>query len=548
MRVHNLTCAGTAGILKQRVQNARRRKRLPVTNVNRGFSRVVCLLIVMSLLCNSTPVAAATIVGVSEEWSVSFTLWLQTSGSLTALKRLLAGEYWSNASAPQKQSDRNARVKRIQISPGEVTARIGEVVRFSAIAYAENGDTIGGVQFHWRARSDDEGETLISNAGEFSSLVAGKFKVSVSGAGESAQTIVNVLESSSVITERRSDARQFSTRNPAPNTARQANPQNETKSAFRKVSFKREAVSSSAPVPLPQGSDQYGWNLVNYMTADDPGSQTGAPLGTPVDDGAGNGNFEISAPVVSLPGRGIDISLALNYNSRLWHKANGNITYDIDRVWPSAGWSLGFGKMADIGDGGSILIEADGTRHGFNGTATGPIANSSFSGRTNDGSFIDYSCVRQNGVIIFGGATLPNGTRVSYGAFGDGAIYPTSIIDPNGNYITITYRNNVGPQIDTVTDTLGRVVNFYYDTNNLLTAITAPRVGGGTRTLIRLHYHQQLVNASFSGVTPLVRAPSTRWLLDAIYYPATGTGYWFNDGDSFLAGYGTIAKVEEQRG
>src|SRR5689334_23424373 len=148
MRVHNLICAGTAGILKQRVQSARRRKRLPVTNVNRGFARVVCLLIVMSLLCNSTPVAAATIVGVSEEWSVSFTLWLQTSGSLTALKRLLAGEYWSNASAPQKQSDRNARVRRIRISPGEVTARIGEVVRFSAIARSEEHTSELQSQFH----------------------------------------------------------------------------------------------------------------------------------------------------------------------------------------------------------------------------------------------------------------------------------------------------------------------------------------------------------------------------------------------------------------
>jgi hypothetical protein len=204
--------------------------------------------------------------------------------------------------------------------------------------------------------------------------------------------------------------------------------------------------------------------------------------------------------------------------------------------------------MADIGDGGSIIIDADGTRHGFNGTATGPLPNSTFSGRTNDGSLIDYSCVRQNGVIIFGSANLPNGTRVHYGAAGDGAIYPTHIIDPNGNYVNVTYRNNAGPQIETITDTLGRVINFHYDSNNLLTAITAPAVhGSGTRTLIRLHYQQQLVNASFSGVTPLVRAPTTRWLLDAIFYPATSTGYWFNDSDSFLTGYGTIAKVVEQR-
>ena len=45
------------------------------------------------------------------------------------------------------------------------------------------------------------------------------------------------------------------------------------------------------------------------------------------------------------------------------------------------------------------------------------------------------------------------------------------------NYLTITYRNDQGPQIATITDTLGRLVTFHYDTsvpsNPLLTAITA---------------------------------------------------------------------------
>jgi len=507
---------------------------------------IVCLVITVSLLCNSTPAAAETIVGVTDDWRVSFTFWLHASGALAALQRLLAGEY-SRTKPQEKQSERDARVSHIRISPGEVTAHIGEVVRFSAISYGENGDTIAGVKFRWSTRGAKEGTAFINSAGEFSALEHGKFEISVSGAGHTTQTVVTVLKNAPVTKEPQLN-RSFSTRNTSPRDTQQA--KTETKTIFRKASFNAAAsLATSAPPPLPQGSDTYGWNLVNYMTADDPGSQVGDPPGAPIDDGAGNGNFQLTAPVLSLPGRGLDVSLALSYNAHLWHKAGNNITYDIDRGWPSAGWSLGFGKMADIGDGGSILIDSDGTRHGFNGTATGPIANSSFSGRTNDGSFIDYSCVRQNGVIIFGSATLPNGTRVSFGAFGDGAIYPTSIIDQNGNYVTITYRNNAGPQIDTVTDTLGRVINFYYDTNNLLTAITAPAYNGaGTRTLVRLHYQQQFVGPSFSGVTPLVRAPSTRWLLDAIYYPATSTGYWFNDTDSFLSTYGTIAKVEEQRG
>jgi hypothetical protein len=38
----------------------------------------------------------------------------------------------------------------------------------------------------------------------------------------------------------------------------------------------------------------------------------------------------------------------------------------------------------------------------------------------------------------------------------------------------------------------------------------------------------------------------TVWVIDAIYYPATGTGYWFGDGDSYSS-YGMIAKVSERR-
>lgn len=552
MRVHHLTLAANAPTFTQRIQN--RRKSLCLLRrtsiANRCLARVVCLLVAMSLLCTSTPAAAKTIVSVSTALRVGFGFWLETSGTRTALKQLLAGKFLKTY-RQETQSDRTAKVRRLHITPGEVTARVGEVVRFSAIAYGEQNDTIGGVEFCWRVSGGKEGTATIGTAGDFSSLAHGTFKVLVSGAGKSAETTVKVLDGPAPIKERNVTVKHFSTRHAPPseadaNVARRASNSRRDSNVFQKTSF--ASSSTSAPAPLPQGSDQYGWNLVNYMTADDPGSQVGDPPGAPVDDGAGNGNFQISAPVLSLAGRGIDISLALTYNSHLWHKAGTNITYDIDRGWPAPGWSFGFGKMADIGDGGAIVVEADGTRHGFNGTATGPASNSSFSGRTNDGSFIDYACVRSNGVIIFGSATLPNGTRVHYGAAGDGAIYPTHIIDPNGNYINITYRNNAGPQIDTVTDTLGRVINFHYNSNNLLTAVTAPPLSGTTPlTLVRLHYQQQLINPGFSGVTTLVRAPTTRWLIDAIYYPATNTGYWFNDTDSFLPNYGTLAKVVQQR-
>ena len=528
--------------------------------------RALCISLIISLLATSTPAASQTIVGVAQEWRVSAAFWLRTSGSLAKLKLRLTGQDSPHPSPQESQIDRDARIRRIRISPDDVTARIGETVRFAAVAYDAGGDTVGGVKFTWSAKGDKEDiGPVISPSGEFSAPVSGKFKISVEGAGKTAQTkVVTVLEGAAPITNaQRLKVKDLSTRDlppPAPPrsdlradiaTRRKARTRRDAKSIFLKTSFRgaEPPAITSATTPVPQGSDQFGWNTTNYMTADDPGSQPGDPPGSPLDDGAGNGNFQIAAPVVSLPGRGINVSLGLAYNAHLWHKAGSNITYDIDRGWPAPGWSLGFGKMEDIGDGGSIIIEADGTRHGFNGLVYGPGPDSAFSGQTTDGSFINYSCVRTSGVIVYGSATLPNGTSIVYGAPGDGAIYPTQITDPNGNYVTVTYRSNSGPQIDTVKDTLGRDISFHYDGNNLLTAVTAPALnGGGTpRTLVRLNYQQQFIGASFSGLTRLVRNTSP-WLLNAIYYPATGTGYWFGDSDSFLSSYGTIAKVIEQRG
>jgi RHS repeat-associated protein len=67
------------------------------------------------------------------------------------------------------------------------------------------------------------------------------------------------------------------------------------------------------------------------------------------------------------------------------------------------------------------------------------------------------------------------------------------------------------------------------------------------RTLLRIHYKPLTLGYSFgSGITTSIRN-ATPDVIDSIYYPATGTGYWFNDTDSYSS-YGMITKVIEQRG
>ena len=292
----------------------------------------------------------------------------------------------------------------------------------------------------------------------------------------------------------------------------------------------------------------------------------GDPPGHSVDGGAGSGNFQFAAPIYSAPGRGINVSLADAYNSRLWNKSGSQMTYDIDRGWPAPGWSLGFGKIMWMGSGGAMMVDADGTRHNYAGTVNyfpSPNQTTYFWLHTSDGTFIDYSGVFWGGDLGTEGsatARLANGTIIEYKVSGPGALYPTRITDPNGNYTLITYTTtfvqNVGnvqrgPRIQTITDSLARTVQFYYDSNNLLTAIQAAGFNNGpgsntvVRDLVKFHYHQISLDYSFSGLTTMVRDPSP-WIIDAIYYPATNTGYWFNDNDSYST-YGMLRKVSERR-
>lgn len=291
------------------------------------------------------------------------------------------------------------------------------------------------------------------------------------------------------------------------------------------------------------------WNNQNFPTADDPGVQPGAPPANGT-GGAGSGNFGFSAPVLSLSGRsGLDVNLALDYNSLLWHQAGTNITYDIDKGYPAPGWNIGFGKIMDMdSSGGSMLETPDGTRHDYEGTLqAGGAGSSTYYGRTVDGSFIDYVSYRSATGISAATAYLPNGTIITYGASISTIAFPTQIKDRNGNYITITYVNNTGPNISTITDTLGRVITFNYDSSNRLISITGPGYNGATRTFVRLHYKTlSLTNATFSSLTKQV-GNSTPNAIDAIYYPTTNTGYWFGDADSYSS-YGMLNKVIEERG
>jgi len=535
----------------------RRRSNRPDQHRASVATKIASVALVLCLLSASTPAAPQTIVALANESALSFYFWFNNSG----IRKLVQGRSTAKAKPQEKQATRDAKISWIQIFPGDTTVDVSDRIKFTALAFDADNNPIGGIKVKWAAQgAASDRHVPISPRGDFEADRPGTFTVTAEARGRTAQVTVVVrpslkrdlnlpITNTRQVSSREVPARIGMNQSGAPNkTTARLNTVRRTNSlpTSTKRSHAAETMKAVNPEPLPQGGDG-GWDGTNYWSAGEPENRVGDPPGTSVDGGAGSGNFQFAAPVLSLPGRGINISLGLAYNSRLWNKAGSQISYDNDRGWPAPGFSLGFGKLLGMGIyNGAMLIDADGTRHAYTGSINFYNWGTHFVGHTTDGSFIDYSYwTGTGGAMTSAQAQLPNGTTINYSATGPGGIYPTSIVDANGNYIVITYVNNTGPRIQTITDTLGRAVNFYYDYNNLLTAITASGLGGPSRMLVRLHYHQSGLSYAFNGLSTSVRDPYP-WVVDAIYYPATSTGYWLNDSDSYST-YGMLKKVSERR-
>ncbi|HEV7642756.1 MAG TPA: RHS repeat-associated core domain-containing protein [Pyrinomonadaceae bacterium] len=507
------------------------------------FLKITSVFLIISMLVVSTPAAPAVTPGLISGWYQD----LRFSFSHSLLAAVLtpgAGRAVIKNEAPKLDN-----ISEIQIFPGSVTLVQGQQMAFSAVGYDAKKQPLSGIKFSWTSK-DTEHDLAVRQMVDsvFKAKSPGTFMVTAEYNGISGSVTVTVTPSKAP---------------PREKAHLSELPQ-------RKISSRDQVSAAGKGGPAPE-SVPGEWGDGNYPSSDDPGNLPGDPPGHPVDDGAGNGNFSFSAPLTSLPGRGIDVSLNMTYNSRLWNKSavggagTHEMTYDIDHGFPAPGWSLGFGKMVDLGaSNGSMLIDADGTRHAFSGQVNFGGSTAYFSGQTADGTFIDYSSVRSatNG-IIEAYAWMSNGTFISYGALGSGAVYPVFITDPNGNNMMVTYKNNQGPEIETITDTMGRVITFNYDSLGRLISIQAPRMlnqgsqygQGTTRTVAMFHYRELTLGYSFAnGYIPVVR-DSTPWALDSIYYPANQTGYWFGGADpngsdysGYYSSYGMLTKFTRQRG
>ncbi|MGH9944577.1 MAG: RHS repeat domain-containing protein, partial [Pyrinomonadaceae bacterium] len=231
------------------------------------------------------------------------------------------------------------------------------------------------------------------------------------------------------------------------------------------------------------------------------------PLNETGDEGVnpGSRNFNWSLPLVSLPGRaGLDLNLALYYNSLVWTRQGMSIQYNADMGFPAPGFRLGFPTLHRqfvnqlTGATSFLLVTPAGGRVELKRVGTSNVYEAA------DGS---YTQLTDNGPASGAVVKLTDGTQLTFGPLNESQLRCTQIKDRNGNYLSIAYHTSglLNGSINTVTDTLGRIVTFNYYADGNLEKITQLWGGGVTYNWARFEYGSPYVQTNFRDAsgTPL---------------------------------------------
>ena len=191
---------------------------------------------------------------------------------------------------------------------------------------------------------------------------------------------------------------------------------------------------------------------------------------------AGSSSFSYTVPLFNISGRGIDLNLNLHYNSFVWTQSGSTLTLNADRDNPSIGFRLDYGfiEFADDGSAG-LITDSTGAKHTLSIAFPQPNQTAGILWNTTDSTYtqVFVPAIAGNPVV----ATLKSGARIFYQGFTANPsqeFRPYSVEDTNGNTVTISYMNANNLSLQTVTDTLGRNFQFFYDaaTSTMLQCVT----------------------------------------------------------------------------
>lgn len=470
---------------------------------------------------------------------------------------------------PETKAERESKVASIAINPdGAVVLQSREPMVFSAKPIDGQGIPIHGLEAEWE--SSDKQTVFVTKNGQALAGKPGKAILSVKAGKARAKVQVTVVEGTR---ENYGGKKTENSKRTHPNKSsivsdplkvnalarRDSNERKKGNLKRRDAHVRLRSLNASPDPalllrgpnedPLPDDETPSLYTAANSVGSP-PGKKTPGALtsgaATECTESPGSENFSMDLPVTSLPGRGIDVSLNLVYNSRTFNKSvdpfDGStwMTYDVDSGWPAAGFRLGYGQIEDQGGFGFTLTDGDGTRHALTYT-------SAYNYDTTDGTFIHFTGGRGWGSLYYA-----NGTRVDYGAAGAGyRSYPMKMVDRNGNYILISYVGGIGPKISSIEDTLGRHIYFYYASNGDLVTITAPSLTGQPERQVARFYYQDLTvdQTGLFASTINLSAPVTARVIRYVYFPSSTEsgnahlGYRYD-----YSAYGMIYQIAQLRG
>ncbi len=254
-------------------------------------------------------------------------------------------------------------------------------------------------------------------------------------------------------------------------------------------------------------------------------------------------NFAWGTSLVGLPGRaGMNAGFGIGYNSLVWTKSGSEIYFDTDAGNVSPGFRIGFPTIEPAyydsakGAFAYLMVTPSGGRVEFRQVAATGIyetVDSSYAQLKTSGAANPNDPVENITITV----TSTDGTQMLY-LWKGGAFRCTEIKDRNGNYITLAY-DDYG-LLQTMTDTLGRVVTVVYDTG--LYPITVKQSWqSGDHNYATFAYTNVSINTNFTTPITSVVGPPNGTVIKALekitYADLSYTKFTYN-------GYGQVWKVQ----
>ena len=460
------------------------------------------------------------------------------------------------------------RVVRIETSVQQTSElEVGNSIELSALPLDENGHIVHGIQPEWAA--ENAAVLRVFDRNRAVGIAPGETTLHVSAGRASLDLVVKVVKKQEASVDKTNDS----------------------------AATEGKPGSRPQPMMLVDDIEEGGSTYTPENNVGSPPNQSemDAPnlvATTRIKHRAGVANYSFDVPFAALPGRGIDASIGMTYNGRIWNKSgvspNAQFTYNVDRNWLAPGFTVGYGKLKSYFLSRTVTVnnqaktynevipegytDADGTRHQLACKVAAFIPGSTTNSYcteygTTDGTFVRvfYNGARTLSPYLtedrsiyastFFTLQYSDATKVQYslpiGPFGPQDDfykyhYPTLIQDRNGNQINIAYQNGK-ETIDYIRDTMGRYIRFYYDptAEKKLVAVTAPGFNGqADRQTIRFYYDENVPLAYQNRFSGNVVAPTTIRALRYVYFPATGTGYRYD----YHPNFGMITKIAKLTG